>query len=111
VMAVSFHSIFLQTQLLWYVLVHCPAGNMRDLRAWCTILYAALCWNFIRKLYKTNSVALSPQANYTDWATATCLWNLVAAFVDRRVSRGQCGGSLTVVNLSFLDRSHYFSFK
>jgi hypothetical protein len=31
--------------------------------------------------------------------------------LDREVSRGQCGGSLTVVNLSFLDRSHYFSFK
>jgi hypothetical protein len=28
----------------------------------------------------------------------------VPTFVDRRVSRGQCGGSPTVVNLSFLDR-------
>jgi hypothetical protein len=27
--------------------------------------------------YKTNSVALSPQAKYTDWATATCRRNLV----------------------------------
>jgi hypothetical protein len=27
------------------------------------------------------------------------------------VSRGQRGGSLTAVNLSFLDRSRYFSFK
>jgi hypothetical protein len=32
---------------------------------------------------KTNSVALSPQANYTDWSTATCRWNLVSTFVDR----------------------------
>jgi hypothetical protein len=32
-------------------------------------------------------------------------------FVDRGVSRGQRGGSPTVVNLSFLDRSRYFSFK
>jgi hypothetical protein len=24
---------------------------------------------------KTNSVALSPRAKYTDWATATCRWN------------------------------------
>jgi hypothetical protein len=40
------------------------------------------------------------------------LWtNLVLNFVDRRVSRSQRGGSLTVVNLSFLDRSRYFSFK
>jgi hypothetical protein len=48
-------------------------------------------------------VALSPQANYTDWATATCWRNLVPTFVDRGVWRGQCGGSPTVVNLSFLD--------
>jgi hypothetical protein len=57
-------------------------------------------------LKRTNSVALSPQANYTDWATATCRRNLVPTFVDRGVSRGQRGGSPTVVNLSFLDRSH-----
>jgi hypothetical protein len=31
--------------------------------------------------------------------------------VDRRVSRGQRGGSPTVVNLSFLDRSRYFFFQ
>jgi hypothetical protein len=34
-----------------------------------------------------------------------------AIFVDRGVSRGQCSRSPTVVNLSFLDRSRYFSFK
>jgi hypothetical protein len=56
-------------------------------------------------------MALSPQANYTDWATATCRRNLVPTFVDSRVSRGQRGGSPTVVNLSFLDRSRYFSLK
>jgi hypothetical protein len=54
---------------------------------------------------KTNSVAFSPQANYTEWATATCWRNLVLTFADRRVSRGQSGGSLTVVNISFLDRN------
>jgi hypothetical protein len=58
-----------------------------------------------------NSVALSPQANYTDWATATYRRNLVPIFVYRGVSRCQRGGSPTVVNLSFLDRSRYFSFK
>jgi hypothetical protein len=31
---------------------------------------------------KQNSVAFSPQANYTDWATATCWQNLVPTFVD-----------------------------
>jgi hypothetical protein len=54
---------------------------------------------------KTNSVAFSPQANYTDWATATCRRNIVTTFVDGGVSRGQRGGSPTVGNLSFLDRS------
>jgi hypothetical protein len=63
------------------------------------------------KQQQKNSVALSPRANYTDWATATCGRNLVPTFVDRGVSRGQRGGSRTVVNLSFLDRSRYFSFK
>jgi hypothetical protein len=58
------------------------------------------------------SVALSPQANYTDWATANCRWNLVPTFVDRRVSLGQLSGSLTVVNFSFLGRrSRYFFFQ
>jgi hypothetical protein len=56
-------------------------------------------------------MALSPQANYTDWTTATCRWNLVPTFVDRGVLRGQRGRSPTVINLSFLDRSRYFSLK
>jgi hypothetical protein len=56
-------------------------------------------------------MALSPQANYTDLATATCRRNLVSTFVDRGVSHGQRGGSLTVVNVSFLDRSRYFSYQ
>jgi hypothetical protein len=51
----------------------------------------------------THSMALSPRANYTDWSTATCRRNLVSIFVDRGVSRGQRGGSRTVVNLSFLN--------
>jgi hypothetical protein len=52
-----------------------------------------------------NSVAFSPQANYTDWATETFRRYLAPTFVDRGVARGQRGGSPTVVNLSFLDRS------
>jgi hypothetical protein len=56
-------------------------------------------------------VALSPQANYTDWVTATCRRHVASTSADRGVSHGQCGGSSTVVNLSFLDRSHCFSFK
>jgi hypothetical protein len=60
---------------------------------------------------QTNSVAFIPQENNTDWATATCWRNLVPTFADRRVSRGQCGGSPTVVNLNFVYRSLYISFK
>jgi hypothetical protein len=58
-----------------------------------------------------NSVAFSPQANYTDWSTAAGQQTLVPTFVDRGVSRGQHGGTPTAVNLSFLDRSRYFYFK
>jgi hypothetical protein len=49
--------------------------------------------------YENNSVAFSPQANYNDWATATCWRNLVSTFADRGVSRGQRDGSHTAVNL------------
>jgi hypothetical protein len=37
--------------------------------------------------------------------------DLVPTFAVMGVSRGQSGGSPTVINLSFLDRSRYFSFK
>jgi hypothetical protein len=60
---------------------------------------------------QTNSVAPSPEANYTDWATATCRRNLVPTFADREVSRDQRSESPTIVILSFLDRCRYFSFK
>jgi hypothetical protein len=63
------------------------------------------------KSKQTNSMAFSPQMNYTDWAAAICRRNLVPNLADRGVSRGQRGGSPTVANLSSLDRSRYFSFK
>jgi hypothetical protein len=66
---------------------------------------------FIRGKQTTNSVAFSPQANYTNWATATCWRNSVPTFVDRGVSRCQRGRCPTVINLNFLDRSRCFSFK
>jgi hypothetical protein len=53
-------------------------------------------------------VAFSPQANYTDWTTATFRRNLVPNFADRGVSRGHRGGIPTAVNLSFIDQSRYF---
>jgi hypothetical protein len=60
---------------------------------------------------QTNSVAFSPQANYIDRATAITWRNLVATFADTEVSRGQRGGSRTVVNVSFLDQSRCCPFK
>jgi hypothetical protein len=36
---------------------------------------------------------------------------LVPTFADRGMLRGQRGESPTVANISFLDRSRYFSFK
>jgi hypothetical protein len=80
---------------------------------WCRAQYVCIyIYIYIYNLHKlSNSVAFSPQTNYTDWATTTCQRNLVPTFVDRGVSRGHRGGSPTVVNLSFLDQSRYFSFK
>jgi hypothetical protein len=63
------------------------------------------------KQQQQNSVALSPQANSTDRATAISRRNLVPTFADRGLSRGQRSGFPTVVNLSFLDRDRYFSFQ
>jgi hypothetical protein len=74
-------------------------------------LHAARPVRLCPKQKQTNSVALSPRANFTDYATATCRRNLVTTFVEKGVLRGQRGGSLTAVNLSFLDRILYFSFK
>jgi hypothetical protein len=41
----------------------------------------------IFKFKQTNSVAFSPLAKYTDWATATCWPNLVPIFADRGMLR------------------------
>jgi hypothetical protein len=51
----------------------------------------------VYKQTNKNSLALTPQANYTDRVIATCQQNLVPTFVDIAVSRGQHGGSPTVV--------------
>jgi hypothetical protein len=56
-------------------------------------------------------MAFSPQANYTNWATAAGQIILVPTFADRRMSRGQRGGSPTVVNLSFIDLSRFIFFQ
>jgi hypothetical protein len=56
-------------------------------------------------------VAFSPQANCTDWVTATLWWNLVPTFADTGVWRGQRGGTPTAVYLNFLDRKLINSFR
>jgi hypothetical protein len=52
---------------------------------------------YCSKQKKTNSVAFSPRANYTDWSTATCRRNLVSTFVDLwaklRVFNFKAGGT------------------
>jgi hypothetical protein len=80
------------------------------------LIYCCFRWRYPEECYfekqveyikQTNSVAFSPQANYTDWSTATGRWILMPTFVVRGVLRGQGGGTPTAVNLSFLDRSRY----
>jgi hypothetical protein len=56
----------------------------------------------------TKSVALGPQANYTDWATTTCRRNLVSTFVD---TWGVEWSAQRIPHLSFLDHSRYFFFQ
>jgi hypothetical protein len=64
-----------------------------------------------RQLYaQTTPWPLVRKRTIATGGTATCRQNLLPTFVDRGVSLGQCGGSPAVVNLSFLDRSSYFSF-
>jgi hypothetical protein len=61
----------------------------------------------IENKQKKNSVACSPQANYTDRATAACRWSECQLL---RIGGVAWSAQLipTDVNLSFLDRSRYF---
>jgi hypothetical protein len=104
--------ICVKRHFAWSVVERCSTRNA-EIRTFCIVRAGrnSSNYNVTKHTKQTNSVALSPQANYTDWMTATCWRNLVPTFVDRGVSRGQHGGSPTVVNLSFIDRSRYFSFK
>jgi hypothetical protein len=59
------------------------------------------------RIIKKNSVDCSPQANYTDRATAACRQSLVPTFADR-VCRMVSATDPQAVNFGFLDRSRYF---
>jgi hypothetical protein len=65
----------------------------------------------VERSKQTNSVASSPQANYTDWSTITGRRILMPTFADRLVSRGQRGGTPAAVSLSFLNWSCCFFFQ
>jgi hypothetical protein len=60
---------------------------------------------------QTNFKVFSPQVNYTDWMTAIGQQLLVPTFADRGVLHGQSTRLPTVVNLDFLDQSHYSFFQ
>jgi hypothetical protein len=64
----------------------------------------------LRNVCTITSVTFGPQANYADRATATCRRNLVPTFTDKEVSRGQCVGFPTIVNLSFLTFMFIFGY-
>jgi hypothetical protein len=65
---------------------------------------------YSKKNKQANSVAFSPQANYTDWATTTGWRILVPTFTDRGVSCSQHSGTPMAINLGVLDWSRYFLF-
>jgi hypothetical protein len=46
----------------------------------------------LERLNKKKTLALSPEANYIDWATATCRRNLVPTFVDNWFERPNTRG-------------------
>jgi hypothetical protein len=89
---------------VWHFSQHSHTVSINSFIQWCSITEKKDSIGRKSKLQKKTSVALSPHANYTDWATATCWRNLVPTFVDRGVSRGQRGGSP-----SFLDRNPNYS--
>jgi hypothetical protein len=72
---------------------------LEQLHNWCVLMKGSASWSQT-STNKTNFMDFSPRVNYADWATATCRQNLVPTFMDRGVSRGQHGGSPTVINLS-----------
>jgi hypothetical protein len=64
--------------------------------------------NFVLIIYKLNSVAFSPQANYTDRGTAACRRSLCQLLQIEGVAWSEQQIPMAV-NLGFLDRSRYFS--
>jgi hypothetical protein len=63
------------------------------------------------KSYKTKTNSMALHGELYRRIDRHCRRNVVSTSVDRGVLRGQRGGSPTVVNLSFLDRSRYFFFQ
>jgi hypothetical protein len=72
-----------------------PSEQDADFSIYCILISFKFLFLVLSYIANYNSVALSPQADYTNWATATCQRNLVPNFVDRGVLRGQHGGPPT----------------
>jgi hypothetical protein len=87
------------------------SGNTRISRSERTTVHVGHAYRPCWQLQRAKQKKQTPWPLVRKWTIPTERRNLVPTFVDRGVSRGQRGGSLTVVNLSFLDRSRYFSFK
>jgi hypothetical protein len=66
------------------VLFRCYVSFCCVLHAVLSVLSSVIRLKVLNK--QTNSVALGPQANYTERGTATCRRNLVPTFVDRGVA-------------------------
>jgi hypothetical protein len=83
-----------------------PLENYQTMRhVWCILKLAQSRWT------KQTPWSLVRKRTIPTNRPSTFRRNLVPTFADRRVSPGQRGGSPTVVDLSFLDRSRYFFFQ
>jgi hypothetical protein len=91
--------------------LNCASYIKKILQIYGLFYYNGLILALISFYINKNSVAFSPQANYTDKETAASRRNLVPTFAVRGVSRDQRGESPTVGNPSYLDRIRYFFFQ
>jgi hypothetical protein len=88
---------------------HLYSTSLREYKCHLTILTEIE--KFFCKITETNSVPLVCKRTIPTERPPLVDEILVPTLVDRGVSRGQRGGSPTVVNLSFLGQSRYFSFR
>jgi hypothetical protein len=84
---------------MFYLPLSCPVNLL------CVHIYKFICCvvsykrDMAQKEKQMNSVAFSPQANYTDWATAAGRRILLPNFADRRYCRPDDGGAKILRNV------------